>query len=104
MEWNNHSPGEYSNDEANAAFGGGAGRRLLALENESTTLDSLPIKSDDSTAIHQTDLSGLAADVDFSGPQQPFWGGGEQAECGGKKNQYSKTRVLFNLNLVSRGA
>eukprot|EP01051_Picozoa_sp_SAG22_P003870 SAG22_NODE_196_length_15552_cov_971.604543_2_plen_907_part_00 len=44
LRWDGHSPRFYTNDEANAAFGGGAGRRLLALSDSTS---SLPIKSDD---------------------------------------------------------
>eukprot|EP01043_Picozoa_sp_COSAG02_P073941 COSAG02_NODE_14587_length_1257_cov_1.282383_2_plen_97_part_01 len=46
-----HPTGEgtstYTNDEANAAFGGEVGRRLLAVKIEAKN-NSLPIKSDDS--------------------------------------------------------
>jgi hypothetical protein len=39
--WDNHQPNQYTNEAANVAFGGAAGRRRLATRNESAT--SLPI-------------------------------------------------------------
>ena len=47
INWGGHSPQSYTNDEANAAFGGGTGRRQLAMKSKSAS--SLPIKGDKKT-------------------------------------------------------
>eukprot|EP01050_Picozoa_sp_SAG11_P012249 SAG11_NODE_1351_length_5135_cov_2.092931_3_plen_603_part_00 len=55
--------GWYTNEEANAAFGGAAGRRLLSSKNEST--NSLPMKNDDSKANQYHITMGHLAALDI---------------------------------------
>eukprot|EP01051_Picozoa_sp_SAG22_P002450 SAG22_NODE_110_length_19679_cov_45.046527_2_plen_143_part_00 len=69
-----HPTGEgtstYTNDEANAAFGGEVGRRLLAVKIEAKH-NSLPIKIDDSAGSLSKALdSKSVAAVDFADPLQ----------------------------------